>query len=170
MKKVLAVVLTLVLGGAVGAGLGVMVKAAHAEEQLMELWPTQRSLHDREMDITAKKYQDRGQEYVDQLYSSHGEKYLPETDGLHNDLDLPPMIETEPVDVNEVADMIKGMNSSQSSGYVPASTSPSTDDTPEKPAKQAKTPMAAAAKALREEREKAEQMQMMQAEEAKAAQ
>lgn len=170
MKKVLAVVLTLVLGGAVGVGFDIMVKPAHAEEQLMELWPTQRALHDREMDITAKKYQDRGQEYVDQLYSSHGEKYLPETDGLHNDLELPPMIETEPVDVNEVADMIKGMDNSQSSGYMPTSSAPSVDSAPEEPARQAKTPMAAAAKALREEREKAEQMQMMQAEEAKAAQ
>lgn len=170
MKKVLAVVLILVMGGAVGVGSGLIAQPAHAEEQLMDLWPTQRALHDREMEITAKKYQERGQEYVDQLYSSHGEKYLPETDGLHNDLELPPMIETEPVDVNQVADMIKGMGNSQVSGNIPASSVSSPVSAPEEPARQAKTPMAAAAKALREERERAEQIQMMQAEEAQAAQ
>ncbi|MDY0029536.1 MAG: hypothetical protein RBR86_06300 [Pseudobdellovibrionaceae bacterium] len=171
MKKVLAVVLTFVLGGGAGIGIGVHAKPAQAEEQLLNLWPTQRSLHDREMDITAKKYQDRGQEYVDQLYSSHGEKYLPETLGIHDELNLPPMIEPEPVDVNEVAEMINGMNSSQSLGQVYPD-APSPNSAPVSPVankKPTKTPFAGVAQALRDEREKAEQLKMMQAEAAKTA-
>lgn len=81
--------------------------ATHAEEQLMNLWPNQRAAHNAEMEADAAQYQVRRQEYTDHLYTTGGEKPMDELDGLHDIMSDYPSIEPIPVDVGEVADIIK---------------------------------------------------------------
>ncbi|HPQ50192.1 MAG: hypothetical protein KDJ26_03520 [Alphaproteobacteria bacterium] len=82
-----------------------------AEEQLMNLWSNQRLIHNREMDMKSEAYRSRGQDYVDNLYATGGEILISDPEWLHPiNLDEYPMIEPVPVDVNEVADIIKAQD------------------------------------------------------------
>ena len=89
--------------------LGAMVMAlgcssvAKAEEQLMVLWPKQRAAHQIVMDDHAAAYKARGQTYVDHLYATGGEVELPPAD----DLSMAGEIEPVPINVGQVADMVK---------------------------------------------------------------
>ena len=79
--------------------------AAQAEEQLLVLWPKQRAAHQEQMDDNAVKYLARGQSYIDHLYATGGEEEMPAPEGF---MDEPLEVsDTVPVNVNEVADIIK---------------------------------------------------------------
>ncbi|MDD3020949.1 MAG: hypothetical protein PHX61_08245 [Alphaproteobacteria bacterium] len=81
---------------------------ARAEEQLMNLWPNQRVIHDREMGMQAEEYHVRGQEYVDHLYATGGETPIAESDAIHDVLmDVYPIIDPVDVNIDEVATIIK---------------------------------------------------------------
>lgn len=73
-----------------------------AEEELMVLWPKQRTAHQATMDAQAQHYQSRGKEYVDHLYATHGEE------PITPDVELVPSeITPEPVQVDDVARIIR---------------------------------------------------------------
>lgn len=77
--------------------------AAQAEEKLMVLWPKQRAAHQVTMDDQAAAYKARGQAYVDHLYATGGEEQMPVAD----DLSMGGEIEPVPINVGQVADMVK---------------------------------------------------------------
>lgn len=87
--------------------LPVFSQDAQAEEQLLNLWPTQRTLHQHEMEMQADKYQRRGQEYVDSLYKNQGEAILPDPTYIHDDYELYPVVNPVEVNVDQVTDIIK---------------------------------------------------------------
>lgn len=76
---------------------------AKAEEQLMVLWPKQRAAHQVVMDDHAAAYKARGQAYVDHLYATGGEEPMPAAD----DLSMGGEIEPVPINVGQVAEMVK---------------------------------------------------------------
>ncbi|HOO51501.1 MAG TPA: hypothetical protein PLK94_09480 [Alphaproteobacteria bacterium] len=102
MNKILAVALAFVV-----VGVSAPVAPAFAEEKLMELWTNQRAIHSMEMKLSEQKYKRRGQAYVDQLYASHGEVPLGDDTDMHNDLDLLPVVNPKPVNVSDVAQIIR---------------------------------------------------------------
>lgn len=89
--------------GAVAVVLGFPV-VSRAEEQLMVLWPKQRGAHQSVMDEQAASYKARGQAYVDHLYATGGEEPMPEND----DLSLTGEIQPLPINIGQVADLVKG--------------------------------------------------------------
>lgn len=77
--------------------------SARAEERLMVLWPKQRASHQATMDEQSAAYKARGQAYVDHLYATGGEEPMEAAD----DLSLTGEIEPVPINVGQVADMVK---------------------------------------------------------------
>lgn len=85
------------------AGIVLISGSAMAGDQLMVLYPHQRAAHQSKMDENAARYWARGQDYVDHLYATGGEEPMPESDDLLDELDD----NVVPVDVGQVADMVK---------------------------------------------------------------
>ncbi len=81
---------------------------AKAEEQLMVLWPKQRASHQVTMDDQAAAYKARGQAYVDHLYATGGEEPMPAADDLSMTGEIVPV----PINVGQVADMVKATEAS----------------------------------------------------------
>lgn len=95
------VLLAVLLAGFVGANAPVV----QADDQLMILYPNQRAKHQFKMDENAANYEARGQAYVDHLYATGGEETMPAPDGFMDEsLDVE---DTVPVNVDEVADIVK---------------------------------------------------------------
>lgn len=95
------VVLAVLAAGCVGA----FAPVVQADDQLMILYPNQREKHQLKMDENAANYEARGQAYVDHLYATGGEESMPLPDGFMDEsLESSDVI---PVDVNEVADIVK---------------------------------------------------------------
>lgn len=93
-KFVSLMVMVLVLGASV---------SAQAEEKLMVLWPKQRAAHQVKMDDQAAGYKARGQAYIEHLYATGGEEPMPAPD----DLALGGEIQPVPINVGQVADIVK---------------------------------------------------------------
>lgn len=85
-------------------GLVIVSGPSFAEEQLLNLWPNQRSSHQADMDVKADEYGARGKSYTDFLYSMQGEQEFPEADNIHASGDLYPgqagSVEVDPEEVN----------------------------------------------------------------------
>lgn len=91
----------IVLGGvAIALGLS---SAAQAEEKLMVLWPKQRAAHQIVINDHAAAYKARGQAYTDHLYETGGETPMEAAD----DLSLGGEIDPVPINVGQVADIVK---------------------------------------------------------------
>ncbi|MFA7276357.1 MAG: hypothetical protein WC043_06100 [Pseudobdellovibrionaceae bacterium] len=72
---------------------------------LMNLFPTQRTAHQQQIEATGFAYHDRGAAYVANLYDNHAEKDLEEDNSL---LFLESSeVQPKPVDIEEVASIIK---------------------------------------------------------------
>lgn len=98
------------LSGAVLIAMG-LPHAAKAEEKLMVLWPKQRAAHQIVMDDHAAAYKVRGQAYVDHLYATGGEEEMPAAD----DLGLGGEIEPVPINVGQVAAIVKDTQAASTS-------------------------------------------------------
>ena len=77
--------------------------AAQAQERLMVLWPKQRAAHQVVIDDRTAAYKARGQAYVDHLYATGGEEPMPAGDDLSMTGDIQPV----PINVGQVADLVK---------------------------------------------------------------
>lgn len=85
-------------------GLFLASDSAHAEDQLLNLFPKQRAEHQAKMDNNEGKYLARGQAYVDHMYATGGEEPMTELEDL--DLELGDD-STVAIDTAEVAKIIK---------------------------------------------------------------
>lgn len=96
------------------------VAVAQAADEVLELWPYQRKTYLYEQEINGQKIDERRKAYLDHIYKYHGEVPMTEMPDLHGDDGLnitdDTVIETEPVDVNGVASIIKGQSAPASSG------------------------------------------------------
>lgn len=103
--------------GAVMMALGLSLPAK-AEEKLMVLWPKQRAAHQATIEDHAAAYKARGQAYVDHLYDTGGEEEMPPAD----DLTLGGEIDPVPINVGQVADIVKDTQASTSPAAQTAAT------------------------------------------------
>lgn len=85
-------------------GLFLASDSAHAEDQLLNLFPKQRAEHQVKMDNNEGKYLVRGQAYVDHMYATGGEEPMTELEDLDLELDDD---STVAIDTAEVAKIIK---------------------------------------------------------------
>ena len=103
----------------VGAVLLAHFVAAPVQAAEMKLWPNQRANHQVEMTGQAASYKERGRDYVNHTYATGGEEPMPAAESVSSprDYSLPGSaaasgntndIKARKVDINEVAEIIRG--------------------------------------------------------------
>lgn len=73
-------------------------------EELLNLWPNQRSKHQDVMEEQLLKYQARNQDYIDHMYTTQGEEPMPDPEGFMELSD--PVLDPTDINVDEVSNIV----------------------------------------------------------------